>query len=188
PVGALHDGENEGADSPGQENRTQHVRERRVGLSALAQYAARRDEADKADQEIDIEDRAPALPVDKYPAERGTGGGGDGARGTPECSRRRAALERKLRQDQGTRRGNGHRAPECLNDACCDQHLDRVRGAAGNGRAHEEQKAAEEESAASEAVCEPPCGDERRRKDDRIRVQDPGELREGAVGERVPKV
>src|SRR5262249_56694274 len=52
------------------------------------------------------------------------------------------------------------------------------------GGAEEDEKPDEEEPAPAEAVGEAAGGNERGGKDDRVRIQDPGEARERALRER----
>ena len=105
-------------------------------------------------------------------------------RRAPERRCRRAALERKLGEQQTERRRHEHGAPERLYGASTDEHADRARRPAGDGGAEEDDDADEEEAPSAEAVGQPPGRDERGREDDAVRVQDPGELAQRALRER----
>ena len=117
----------------------------------LAEQPAGGLERRESDQQVDEEDRAPALPVHEQAADGGPGCGCDRARRAPERRCRRAALERKLGEQQTERRRHEHGAPEGLYGASTDEHADRARRPAGDGGAEEDDDADEEEAPSAEA-------------------------------------
>src|SRR5262249_2712284 len=100
PLRPLDDPERERSDAGAEQHGAERIREDRLRLAALVQEAAGGNERGQPDQQVDVEDRAPALPVDEYSSERRPSRRGDGAGRAPERGRGRAALERELRQEQ----------------------------------------------------------------------------------------
>ena len=118
-------------------------------------------------------------------ADRRAQAGGQRCRGAPQSDRVGPALGGEGRDDQRQRGRHQHGRAEGLHDAGADEEADRRREGADHRGDREDQDTPDERASPADQVGHPAERDQERREDDVVGVQDPRQVADRGVRERL---
>ena len=186
PVVALDDAQGEQPEGEGEQRRPAEVRQRPAPrCPALDERAPGDDPGGDPEGKVDQERPAPVTDLDEQAADRRAEPGRQGGRGAPQADGVGPALRGERRDDQRQRGRHQHRRAEGLHDAGADEEGHRRRERADDRGDREDQDAPDERTPPADQVGEPAERDQERREDDVVGVEDPRQVADRGVRERL---
>jgi hypothetical protein len=152
-------------------------------VTAFGDVTACRPDHERAEREVDEEDRAPAHRVHQVAAEQRTDGRGNASQARPRADRSRPVLRAEGRFDDRQAAGGEQRAADPLEHPRSDEHLEVRRRCAQRRRAGEPHDADQKDAPAAIPVAERPSEQDERRQGQEVAVDRP--LQAGDVGVEV---
>ena len=185
PLATLDEAEREQRDRDSQKQRAEQIgRGAPSGCPALDERPFRRDHRGDADGHVDEEHEPPVGDLDQQSTDRRPQPRSDGGGRTPQRHGPRSTAGSEGMEHEPERGGDDHGCSERLQAAGGDQEPERRRDRAGDRADGEDHDPQLEESLPTQQIGDPAGGNEKRRKDEVVGVQYPGERRDRAVVER----